>query len=148
MTRARRSAADVSTYNPPDPLTRRRMQCTPRRDTSCEVALRSELHRQGLRFRVDVPLLENRRFRADVVFAKARVAIYVDGCFWHGCPEHWTAPVHNASWWSGKVKANRRRDRRVNRELKSIGWLVLRFWEHEDPQVVACMVARVVMRRT
>src|SRR5688572_8156631 len=96
----------------------RRMKATRRRDTSCELALRSIVHRLGLRYRVDLPLPGTRR-RGDLVFTTARVAVFVDGCFWHGCPRHATAPKANAAWWREKLDANRRRDRDTVRRLSA-----------------------------
>src|SRR5215207_4342941 len=111
----------------------RRMRATGRRDTAPEVALRSELHRLGLRYRVDrSPVLGVRR-RADVVFGPARVAVFVDGCFWHGCPIHGTWPKKNADFWRDKIETNMRRDTDTDRRLEEAGWLVIRIWEHEDP---------------
>lgn len=107
-----------------------------RRDTAPEVALRSELHRRGLRFRVDWPLPGMPRRRADIAFTRRKVAVFVDGCFWHSCPEHATAPTSNASWWAAKLANNVRRDRATDDHLRSLDWAVLRFWEHEG--VVSC----------
>lgn len=100
------------------------------RDTAPEVALRSALHRLGLRFRVDYKLGGLRR-RADLAFPTERVAVFVDGCFWHGCPEHGTAPKANAAWWRDKIAANVARDRDTVARLEEAGWLVVRVWEHE-----------------
>lgn len=102
-----------------------------RRDTDPEIALRRELHRRGLRFRVDRAVPGLARRRADVLFPRARVAVFVDGCFWHRCPEHKTAPVANRAWWAEKLAANVRRDRDTDVRLGALGWTVLRFWEHE-----------------
>jgi DNA mismatch endonuclease (patch repair protein) len=88
--------------------------------------------RRGLRYRVDVPLLPSLRRRADLVFPRARVAVFVDGCFWHGCPLHATAPKNNAAWWRNKLDRNVARDRDTDRRLIEAGWTVLRFWEHDD----------------
>ncbi len=124
-----------------------RMESTRRRDTAPEVALRTALHRMGLRYRVDrKPLLDLRR-RADVVFSSARVVVYVDGCFWHGCPSHATWPKENAEFWRNKIEANRRRDADTDRRLADAGWLVVRVWEHEDPNEAAERVARAVRSR-
>jgi DNA mismatch endonuclease (patch repair protein) len=122
------------------------MQVTPRRDTPCELALRSAVHRAGLRYRVDWPLPGTRR-RADLAFVGARVAVFVDGCFWHGCPEHATQPRANAAWWRDKLAANVARDRDTDATLRRAGWLVLRFWEHADMQAAAMRVQRAVERR-
>ncbi len=118
-----------------------------RRDTAPELALRSELHRRGLRFRVDRAPVRGLRSRADIVLGPARVAVYVDGCFWHSCPEHGTKPVANAEFWERKLARNRERDAATNRVLDEHGWAVLRFWEHEDPVAAADRVERVVRSR-
>jgi DNA mismatch endonuclease (patch repair protein) len=122
-----------------------------RRDTLPELALRSELHRRGLRFRVDRAPLPGFRSRADIVFGPARVAVYVDGCFWHSCPEHGTRPKANAEWWEQKLRRNRERDAETDRVLREQGWEVMRIWEHEDPveaadRVVAAVRARISER--
>ncbi len=117
------------------------------RDTSPELALRSELHRRGLRFRVDRAPLPGLRSRADIVFGPARVAVYVDGCFWHSCPEHGTRPKANAEWWEQKLSRNRERDAETDRALRENGWEVVRIWEHEDPVEAADRVTRVLRRR-
>lgn len=111
---------------------RKRMKAARSRDTKPELALRSELHQRGLRFRVDQPVLEDRRRRrADLVFASRQVAVFVDGCFWHGCPTHGTWPKSNAEWWRAKINTNRARDADTNAELRRAGWIVVRVWEHE-----------------
>src|SRR4051794_22781912 len=101
------------------------MQTTRRRDTAPELALRSELHRRGLRFRVDRAPLPGLRRRADLLFTRARVAVYVDGCFWHVCPLHATWPKRNAAWWQEKLDSNQHRDRDTDRRLREAGWLPL-----------------------
>lgn len=128
------------------PGVRARMQRTPRRDTECEMAVRSAVHRLGLRFRVGWPLPDTRR-SADLAFVSPRVAVFVDGCFWHGCPRHATRPKANAAWWRAKIEANVRRDRDTDQRLKALGWKVLRFWEHESAQVAAQAIARAVRSR-
>ena len=100
----------------------RRMKKVPRRDTPAELALRKALFRAGLRYRVDYAPVETPRRRADVVFTKARVAVFVDGCFWHGCPAHATSPKANASWWREKLDGNVRRDRDTDNRLRAAGW--------------------------
>jgi DNA mismatch endonuclease (patch repair protein) len=122
------------------------MQVTPRRDTPCEVALRSAVHSLGLRYRVDWPLPGTRR-RADLAFVRVRVAVMVDGCFWHGCPVHATQPKANATWWRAKLAGNVARDRDTDARLRRAGWLVLRFWEHQDMAVAARRVDRSVRGR-
>lgn len=118
-----------------------RMSRQRRRDTQPELRLRRELHRRGLRFRVDLPLPELPRRRADIVFTRARIAVFVDGCFWHSCPDHATRPAHNAEWWSEKLAKNVARDRETDQRLTAAGWTVLRFWEHTDPVEAADAVA-------
>lgn len=115
-----------------DPRLSSRMARYPRRDTAPEMALRRELHRRGLRYRVDAPLPGIPRRRADILFTRAKVAVFVDGCFWHGCPQHGTQPKNNGSWWQSKLAGNQARDADTNARLQAIGWTVLRFWEHED----------------
>ncbi|MGY2001698.1 very short patch repair endonuclease [Blastococcus sp. SYSU DS1024] len=136
---------------PPVPLdasVARRMSRQPRRDTAPEVALRRELHRRGLRFRVDWPLPGLPRRRADVAFTRKHVAVFIDGCFWHACPEHRTAPASNADWWAAKLDRNVSRDRDTDEHLRRLGWTVLRFWEHEDPVSAAGSVEAAVRGAT
>ena len=118
-----------------------------RRDTLPERAIRSELHRRGFRFRVDRAPLPGLRSRADIVFGPARVAVYVDGCFWHSCPEHATEPKANAEWWEQKLRRNRERDAATNRALRENGWEVVRIWEHEDPVAAADRVEALLKKR-
>src|SRR5262245_63488601 len=103
------------------------MQHQRQRDTAPELAVRSLLHRTGFRFRVDYPLPGLRR-RADIAFPSRRVAVFVDGCFWHGCPEHGTWPKSNAAWWREKIEANRQRDRDTDDRLVRIDWASVRIW--------------------
>ena len=110
-----------------------RMRATGQRDTVPEVALRKELHRRGLRFRLHRSMRGLSRSKPDVTFVSAKLAVYVDGCFWHSCPIHASQPRANSAWWSAKLAANVTRDRRIDEELRAGGWLVVRVWEHEDP---------------
>ncbi|HEU4974156.1 MAG TPA: very short patch repair endonuclease [Baekduia sp.] len=121
-----------------------RMSRQARRDTAPEIALRRALHRRGLRFRVNLRPTHSLRGAADVVFPKARVVVFVDGCFWHMCPEHSTMPASNAEWWRAKLEGNRARDRRTDELLREEGWTVVRIWEHEDPEAAAGRVAEIV----
>lgn len=116
------------------------MSTLARRDTKPELALRRALHRRGLRFRVQLKIPTNRRRTIDVAFTRARLAVYVDGCFWHGCPDHHVLPRTNAEWWQWKVDLVRRRDESTDVELAVSGWQVLRFWEHMDPDEAAAIV--------
>lgn len=114
------------------------------RDTDAEWALRRELHARGLRYRVNQRPEPTLRRSADVVFTKARVAVFVDGCFWHACPEHGTVPRANRQWWSEKLAANAARDRDTDAALAAAGWSVVRCWEHDDPGLVADRVEQLV----
>lgn len=108
------------------------MSSARRRDTAPEVLLRRELHRRGRRFRVVAKVPGNNRRTIDVAFTRQRLAVFVDGCFWHCCPEHGTQPRANSSWWELKLSANRNRDRDTDRLLTEAGWTVLRIWEHVE----------------
>ena len=125
-------------------VVRSRMQRQRRRDTKPEVELRRILHSRGLRYRVDHKPMEGMRRRADLVFTRARVAVFVDGCFWHSCPLHATRPASNAEWWEQKLLAKVQRDRDTDRRLEEAGWTVLRAWEHEPPSEVADRVTVAV----
>ncbi|MEU4686455.1 very short patch repair endonuclease [Streptomyces xinghaiensis] len=114
------------------------------RDTKPELAVRSLLHKAGLRYRVDVQPLQGLRRRADIVFPKERIAVFVDGCFWHGCPEHMRSSKKNAAAWKAKLDGNRERDAETNGLLRAAGWTVIRVWEHEDPAQAARHVMNVV----
>lgn len=102
-----------------------------RRDTKPELALRRELWRRGFRYRVDVAPVRGLRRRADVVFSRARVAVFVDGCYWHSCPVHASVPKANRDWWVAKLAGNVERDRDTDDRLRDAGWVVVRVWEHE-----------------
>lgn len=123
------------------------MQRQRRRDTAPELALRRALHRRGLRYRVDRPVVRGVRRRADVVFGPAKVAVFVDGCFWHCCPVHATYPASNAQWWAEKLAGNVARDRATDLALTAAGWLVVRVWEHEDAETAARHITDVVRAR-
>jgi len=120
------------------------MQSNRRRNTGPELAVRRLLHAGGLRYRVDFAPLGGRR-RADVVFTRQHIAIFIDGCFWHCCPDHATYPKANSEYWLPKLRRNVERDHETNDLLASAGWTVLRFWEHERPLEVAASIANAVM---
>lgn len=127
---------------------RRRMSLTPRRDTGPELAVRRALHRLGLRYRVDAPVPGvGVRRRADLIFGPARVAVFIDGCFWHACPDHLRPASVNGQWWAEKLANTAARDRDTDERIRCAGWLALRFWEHEDPELVAGRIATEVRRR-
>ncbi|PBC63451.1 very short patch repair endonuclease [Streptomyces sp. Tue6028] len=117
------------------------------KDTNAELAVRRLLHAAGLRYRVEYPVPGMPRRRIDVAFTRAKVAVLIDGCFWHGCPEHATQPKSNAEWWRTKLDRNMARDLETTEHLTARGWTVLRFWEHEAPEDVAARVRAVVERR-
>lgn len=124
-----------------------RMSRQRRTGTDPEMAIRRLLHRAGLRYRVDAPLPGLPRRRADLLFTSIRLAVFIDGCFWHACPIHATAPKSNADWWRAKLTANVARDRDTDRQMNEMDWLVLRFWEHQDPVGVVATVATAVRER-
>lgn len=115
-----------------------------RRDTLPERAIRSALHRQGLRFRVDYPPLPGVRCRPDIVFTRQRVAVFIDGCFWHACPQHGNLPKANRDWWQQKLSANVDRDRRNDAALSDADWQVVRIWEHEPVEDAVDRVLRLL----
>jgi DNA mismatch endonuclease (patch repair protein) len=129
------------------PALSRRMSVARRRDTACELEIRRALHARGLRYRVNVPLPMNRRRTIDIAFTAARVAVFVDGCFWHGCPEHGTQPRANSEWWQTKLAANKARDADTTAVLEADRWTVVRVWEHADPAEAADVIARAVAAR-
>lgn len=118
-----------------------------RRDTAFERQVRSLLHAASMRYRVDFPIRISgmRLIRPDIVFTRQRVAVFCDGCFWHGCPEHGRRPdVQNGHYWLPKIAGNRERDARQTEALRASGWTVLRFWEHEDPGAIAGQIVQAV----
>lgn len=110
---------------------RRVMQANRSRNTTPERLLRAALHSRGFRFRVDTKLESGFRCKADIVFPRLRVCVFIDGCFWHGCPAHYSCPKTNTSWWEEKIRDNVARDAAKTATLKRLGWKVLRIWEHE-----------------
>lgn len=131
------------------PGVRSRMQLQRERDTTPELLVRRELHRRGLRYRVDQAIVPGtRRRRVDIVFSRPRVAVFVDGCFWHGCDDHGVRRHEVNSWyWPGKIIGNKERDRDTNRRLQAAGWVVIRAWEHDDPRVIADAIEVAVRER-
>lgn len=121
-----------------------RMSGARRRDTAPELAIRRLLHAQGLRYRVAFPVPGQRRRTIDIAFTRTKLAVFVDGCFWHGCPEHGTQPKSNSDWWATKITANRARDADTEVFLQQRGWSVLRVWEHEPPDRAAARVLAVL----
>ena len=126
------------------PATRKSMQGNRSRDTKPEMAVRSAVHRRGIRFRVSARPQPELARTADLVLRKTRIAVFVDGCFWHGCPDHHTQPATNSRYWADKIARNVERDSETTAYLQQTGWTVLRFWEHEDPEAVADQVQQAV----
>nr|WP_255519089.1 very short patch repair endonuclease [Kitasatospora sp. SID7827] len=118
------------------------------KDTKPELRLRSLLHKRGLRYRVAARPLPELRRTADVLFPKPKVAVFVDGCYWHGCPDHLRASSKNVEFWQAKIEGNRARDRETDRLLGEAGWTVVRVWEHEDPAEAASRITAIVGRPT
>lgn len=126
---------------------RRNMQAIRNKDTKPEQLVRRLVHAQGLRYRVFARPLPGLRRTADMVFRPVKVAVFIDGCYWHGCPEHYVPPRTNAGYWSEKVARNMARDADTNARLAEAGWTVLRFWEHESPESCASIIAQEVRKR-
>lgn len=125
-----------------DERVRRSMSSNRGRDTGPELRLRSALHRAGFRYRVNAKPAYGPRVKVDILFTRARVAVFVDGCFWHGCQKHRTIPKTNAAFWRMKIVGNCVRDEQVSEALIAAGWAVLRIWEHEPlDQAVSKVVA-------
>ncbi|MDI5962109.1 very short patch repair endonuclease [Streptomyces sp. SL54] len=122
------------------------MQAIRSRDTKPEQLIRGLVHGLGLRYRVCAKPLPDLRRTADMVFRPAKVAVFIDGCYWHGCPEHYVPPKTNTGYWSGKVAGNIARDRDTDQRLHEAGWTVLRFWEHESADDCALKIADTVSR--
>lgn len=116
------------------------------RDTKVELRVRSALHAVGLRYRLQLRVPGSSRRTIDVAFPKQRIAVFLDGCFWHGCPAHHTVSKTNAGFWADKVTRNRERDRDTDRLLQEAGWTSLRFWEHEEVDEIVRIVEEAVVR--
>ncbi|QYA99149.1 very short patch repair endonuclease [Streptomyces anulatus] len=126
---------------------RRNMQAIRSRDTKPERLIRRLVHANGLRYRVAARPLPDLRRTADMVFRPAKVAVFIDGCYWHGCPEHYVSPKTNPGYWSEKVARNVARDRDTDERLSAAGWLVLRFWEHQSSDACALSIVSAVRER-
>lgn len=129
------------------PAARATMRANRRRDTRPELAVRRAVHALGLRYRVDARPLPDVNRRADLVFARAKVAVFVDGCYWHGCPEHGTVARTNADYWDPKIRRNRERDQETDTLLAKRGWVSLRIWEHEPVTSAAEKIQAEVRKR-
>lgn len=132
---------------PASDAVRRSMLGNRRTGTAPEARVRSAVHRAGLRFRKDYSIrLEAGHTRADLAFPRLQLAVFIDGCFWHGCPRHGTAPRHNAWYWTSKLRGNRMRDQRATEGLRRRGWVVRRYWEHMPSAEIAERVVALVRR--
>jgi DNA mismatch endonuclease (patch repair protein) len=123
------------------------MRANKRRDTRPELLVRRILHARGLRYRVDHRVVQESRTRADIAFTRQRIAVFIDGCFWHSCPDHLHLPKANADYWVAKLARNVERDAEVTALLRDLGWTVLRFWEHVPAVVAAEEIDAAVERR-
>ena len=127
---------------------RKTMRANLSKDTAPERRLRSALFARGLRYRKHALLqADGVKVRADIVFPRQRVVVFMDGCFWHGCPEHGSTPSAHSDYWIPKLKRNKERDEEVNAALREAGWMVIRVWEHEQPVEAASRIAAVVAER-
>ncbi|MDH3010067.1 very short patch repair endonuclease [Gordonia alkanivorans] len=134
----------TSSPKPLNESVRLRMTRQRRRDTDAELRVRRRLHSMGLRYRVDFRPEPSLRCRGDIVFTRSKIVIFIDGCFWHGCPVHATNPKSNSAWWREKLTQNAARDQRNTAALRDMGWCVLRFWEHEDPEDISTHIVAVL----
>lgn len=126
---------------------RRTMRANRRKNTVPELRIRTMLHALGMRYRVDAAPLLGQRRKADIVFTAARIAVFIDGCFWHGCPEHFVLPKTNRGYWEEKIARNQKRDIETDRALIKAGWAVIRVWEHDDPARVVDRIRREWLTR-
>lgn len=142
------STDDAGVTVPVSPGRRRNMQANRRRDTGPELAIRRALHAEGYRYRVDYRIdLEGARVRPDIAFTRQKVAVFIDGCFWHCCPEHGRLPKVNGGYWSPKLRLNVERDVRNTAALENAGWVVVRIWEHEATSGATTRVHEAIISR-
>lgn len=135
--------------NPPpsSEAARNRMKAVRRKGTKAELELRAALIELGLDFEINRPPCPGLRREADILFPQERIAVFVDGCFWHGCPIHGTMAKANAQFWKEKIERNKRRDADTNQRLREKGWCVVRVWEHVPPKIAAERIRDIVMKR-
>lgn len=131
---------------PSSPSASRRMARVRQKGTGAELAIRKELYRMGARYRVDFAVLKKPRRVADIAFPGLKIAVFVDGCFWHGCPEHASWPKQNAEFWRQKIETNRARDLDTDSRLVALGWEPIRVWEHESPASAAKKIMGLVAK--
>ena|SRR5258706_2087148 len=125
----------------------RRMKAAKPRDTAPEIAIRSALHRLGLRYSINAKPIKELNRSADILFRSLKVAIFIDGCFWHGCPIHGTQAKANSEFWRAKIERNQERDAETTKYLKKSGWKVIRVWEHENPEKASAKIQKTVLKR-
>lgn len=130
------------------PQARNVMRANRKRDTNPELRLRRQVHKLGLRYQLGRRIAGEPPVMPDLVFAGAKLAVFVDGCFWHGCPDHGVQPRTNIDYWGPKIQKNKARDQRVDRSLQALGWQTVRIWEHEDPVKAAARIRSIVETRT
>jgi DNA mismatch endonuclease (patch repair protein) len=123
---------------------RRRMRLQKRKDTTPELRVRRVVHAAGYRYRLHIKVPGAPRRTIDMAFTRAKVAVFVDGCYWHGCPDHGHPTVRNSEWWAAKIEGNRVRDRDTDDRLSAMGWRIVRVWEHEDAQTAAARIIAAV----
>lgn len=139
-------AANLPAPPASDKDTQRRMKRQAKRNTKPEILLRRALTAQGLRYRIDLAPVAGLRSKADVVFPRAKIAVFVHGCFWHGCPEHHRPTKSNTKWWAEKIAINRKRDTETTAALETAGWQVVQVWEHESPETAAARITALLER--
>ncbi|MHB1054039.1 MAG: very short patch repair endonuclease [Thiobacillus sp.] len=136
----------MSRIQPSSPEASRRMARVRQKGTGAELAIRKELYRMGARYRVDFAVLKKPRRVADIAFPGLKIAVFVDGCFWHGCPEHASWPKQNAEFWRQKIETNRAHDMDTDSRLVALGWELIRVWEHESPACAAQKIMGLVAK--
>ena len=139
------SKKTIANPNPSSEAAHNRMKAVKSKNTAPEKAVRSALHRMGLSFRVDERPIKDLNRKADILFRSVMVAVFIDGCFWHGCPIHGTKSKTNAEFWEQKIKRNKERDRDTDKRLKAEGWKVIRIWEHEDSEQAAQKIYKIIV---
>ncbi len=131
---------------PPSPHVRARMKAQPRSDTKPEVRVRKALFKAGMRYRCGYPVPGRPRRSIDIAFVGPRLAVFIDGCFWHKCPDHFVPPKANAAWWLKKIETNVRRDKETDQLLDAQGWQVLRLWEHTQTAEALAQISSLLKR--
>ena len=147
MPRKSKIGTEISKPIPSSKAALMRMKAAKPRDTVPEKAIRSALHKMGLRYSIDSKPVKELNRRADILFRSLKVAVFIDGCFWHGCPIHGTQAKANAEFWRAKISRNQERDANTSQYLEKAGWMVIRVWEHEDPIHAAQNIQKIIRQR-